>query len=490
MDLVEEIAQGESCNLEFKLFPNAERVKYLKTVVAFANGMGGRLLFGVANDRTVRGIANAKVFSEMDGIVNSIYEACSPRIPIDAGIENIDGKAVIVIDVLAGSGCPYFLKSEGDRNGVYVRVGATTQRADDATRRELAFLSEGRSFDGELCPKAKIDDKRIAALCTKMYRIARKNCDSEAERRAVKRITPAQLEAWGVIAKVRGKWMASNAYALLTGDLTFQTRLKCALFKGNGKNVFLDRREFTGSVAELIEAGLGYILAKINMGCYFKGLFRHDRYELPPDEMRELVVNAFAHRSYLEHETPVFIAVYDSRVEITSPGGLPRGQTAARAIAGYSKIRNRVLAKALNYMRFIEEWGSGLRRVNDVLKEYGIKGVGLEDIGFAVQMSVDRNKNQASEVVNPKHGVGKHSDEAVNEAVNEVVNEAVNEAVNAFAKEVYDGIRLNPGIRKPQLLKIVKASRSTVERAIAKLRESHKIEFRGAPKTGGYHCIA
>lgn len=486
MDLVEEIAQGESCNLEFKLFPNAERAKYLKTVIAFANGIGGRLLFGVANDRTVRGIANDKAFSEMDGIVNSIYEACSPRIPIDAGIENIDGKSVIVIDVLAGSGCPYFLKSEGDRNGVYVRVGATTQRADDATRRELAFLSEGRSFDGELCPKAKIDDKRISALCAKMYRIARKNCDSEAERRALKRVTPAQLETWGVVAKVRGKWMASNAYALLTGDSAFQTRLKCALFKGDDKNVFLDRREFTGSVMELIEFGLDYILAKINMGCYFKGLFRHDRYELPPDEMRELVVNAFAHRSYLEHDAPVFIAVHDSRVEITSPGGLPRGQTAARAIAGYSKIRNRVLAKALNYMRFIEEWGSGLRRVNDVLKEYGIRDLGFEDVGFAVKMNVGRNRNVANEVVNPECTVKKHSDEVVNEAVSEVVNDGVNTTV----REVYDGIRLNPGIRKPYLLKIVKASRATIERALAKLRDARKVEFRGAPKTGGYYCIA
>lgn len=485
MDLVEEIAQGESCNLEFKLFPNAERVKYLKTVVAFANGIGGRLLFGVANDRTVRGIAHDKVFSEMDGIVNSIYEACSPRIPIDVGIENVDGKSVIVIDVLAGSGCPYFLKSEGDRNGVYVRVGATTQKADDATRRELAFLSEGRSFDGELCPKAKIDDKRISALCTKMYRIARKNCDSEAERRAVKRITPAQLEAWGVIEKVRGKWMASNAYALLTGDSAFQTRLKCALFKGPDKNVFLDRREFTGSVTELIGFGLDYILAKINMGCYFKGLFRHDRYELPPDEMRELVVNAFAHRSYLEHETPVFIAVYDSRVEITSPGGLPRGQTATRAMAGYSKIRNRVLAKALNYMRFIEEWGSGLRRANDVLKEYGIREFGFEDVGFAVKMNVGRNRNAENEVVNPKYGVEKCSGEGVSEVVNEVISDGVNETV----REVYDGIRLNPGIRKPQLLGIVGVSRATIERAVAKLRELHRIEFRGAPKTGGYYCL-
>lgn len=73
--------------------------------------------------------------------------------------------------------------------------------------------------------------------------------------------------------------------------------------------------------------------------------------ELPPDALRELVINAFAHRSYIEHDAPVFIAVYDTRVEITSPGGLPRGQTVERAIAGFSKIRNEVLAKALNYMR-------------------------------------------------------------------------------------------------------------------------------------------
>lgn len=380
-------------------------------------------------------------------------------------------------------------------------------------RRELAFLSEGRSFDGELCPKAKIDDKRISALCAKMYRIARKNCDSEVERRSVKRVTPAQLEAWGVIAKVRGKWVASNAYALLMGDSAFQTRMKCALFKGNDKKVFLDRREFTGSVMELIEAGLDYILAKINMGCYFKGLFRHDRYELPPDEMRELVVNAFAHRSYLEHDVPVSIAVYDSRVEITSPGGLPRGQTPARAVSGYSKIRNHVLAKVLNYMRFIEEWGSGLKRVNDVLEEYGIGRIGIEDVGFAVKMSVNRVVGVAdepvNEVVNAESGDGKRSCEPVNEVVNaengaekragEAVNEVVNaengigkrlgKAVSEVVKEVYDGIRLNPGIRKPQLLKIVGASRATVERAIARLRELRKVEFRGATKTGGYYCI-
>ena len=193
MNLKDEILAGESHSLEFKLVPNEDRIKYLKTVVAFANGRGGRILFGVANDRTVHGIPNDRVFAEMDGVVNSIVDGCSPRISVDAGIENIDGKSVIVVDVMGGSNCPYFVKSEGREDGVYVRVGATTQQSDDATRRELYYLSAGRSFDGEPCPRAKIDDRRIAALCSKMYRIARKNCDTEAERRMVKRVTPEQL---------------------------------------------------------------------------------------------------------------------------------------------------------------------------------------------------------------------------------------------------------------------------------------------------------
>ena len=396
MSLKDEIAKGEGYSLEFKRLPNEDRGKYLKTVVAFANGKGGRILFGVANDRTIVGIPAEDLFTEMDGITNSITDSCEPKIAFDLGVENIDGKAIIVLEVFAGSNCPYYLKSEGDKDGVYVRVAATTCVADDATRRELAYLSEGRSFDGEPCPKAKIDDERVKKLCSVMYRIARKNCDTEAERRTVKRITPQQLESWGVISKVRGKLIGNNAYALLTGDPAFAIRLKCGVFKGDDRSVFVDRREFTGSVMELIDKGVEYLLEKINMGCYFKGAFRHDRYELPPDELRELVVNAFAHRSYLDHDAPVFLAVYDTRVEITSPGGLPRGQTAERALAGYSKIRNDVLAKALNYMRYIEEWGSGLKRVNDVLAGYGIDAVKLDEAGFATRMEVRRDSQSRS----------------------------------------------------------------------------------------------
>ncbi|MGN0880568.1 MAG: RNA-binding domain-containing protein [Oligosphaeraceae bacterium] len=493
MTIYDDIARRENVDVEFKLIPNENRIKYLKTAVAFANGKGGRLLFGIDNEGVIHGIANDKVYAEMDSITNSIVDACYPRIPFDAGIENINDKAIIVLDILPGSRPPYFVKAEGEKDGVYVRIGATTQRADDATRRELMFLSEGRSFDTEPCPKAKIDERRIRALCSSMYRLARLNCDSEVERKTVKRIAVEQLEAWNIISRVHDTWMGSNAYALLTGDAAFAIRLKCGLFRGNDKTIFLDRRDFVGSVPQLIEQGLEYILAKINRGCYFRGAFRHDRYELPPDALRELVINAFAHRSYLQHDAPIFIAIYDTRVEITSPGGLPRGQTPERALAGYSKIRNSALARALNYMRFMEEWGSGLRRANNVLNEYGLQPVSLVDTGFAVSMTVYRPSYH--EPVN-------RDGEPVNEPVNrngEPVNpadEPVNpngEPVNArhtLEAVIYQSIITMPGISISSLMTRVGKSRATIKRTLAQLRMKRKIEFQGSPKSGGYYATA
>lgn len=466
MTIQERISQGEGYDLEFKRVPNEERVKYLKTVVAFANGKGGTILFGVANDGSVPGIDKSRVFAEMDGIADSICNACSPRVPIDIGIEDVGGKSIIVLDVLAGARCPYYLNTEGDKDGVYVRIGATTQRADDATRHELALEAEGRSFDSELCPNAKITDARVAALCASMYRIARNNARSESERKAVKKITPNQLQAWGIISKARGRWVASNTYALLTGDRAFATRVKCGVFKGDSKAVFVDRREFTGPIYEQIEEAHKYILSKINMGCVFEGIQRRDLYELPPDALRELVINAFAHRNYFGHDAPIFVAVYDTRVEITSPGGLPRGLTVEKVLSGRSKIRNHALAEAFNYMNVIEEWGSGLRRVSEELTAYGVKPLQIEDGGVDVRVNVFRNTASA--------------DNEDNRAANEV-NEA-NHEVNAVNQRIVLILSQNPKSTIPEMARICNVSRATIDRAVKVLKDSGRIRRVGGTR--------
>ena len=474
MSLLSTISQGEGYDLEFKRIPNEERTKYLKTVVAFANGKGGTILFGVANDGSVPGIDKSKIFSEMDGIADSICNACSPRIPIDIGIEDVDGKSIIVLDVLAGSQCPYYLKSDGDKDGVYVRVGATTQRADDATRHELALEAEGRSFDSEPCLNAKITDARIVTLCATMYRIARMHARNEAERKAVKKVTPNQLQAWGIISRSRNRWVASNTYALLTGDRAFATRVKCGVFKGDSKAVFVDRREFTGPIYEQIEEAHKYILSKINMGCVFEGIQRRDLYELPPDALRELVVNAFVHRNYFEHDAPIFIAVYDTRVEITSPGGLPRGLTVEKILSGRSKIRNHALAEAFNYMNLIEEWGSGLRRVSEELAAYGAKSLQVEDSGIDVQVNVFRNAAHTSDDDN---NVNREASEDNCEAIED--NNEDNEDNQTL---VLNAISNNQHLTVRQLAVDLPISKATVERVLKVLKKSGRIRRVGGTR--------
>ena len=101
------------------------------------------------------------------------------------------------------------------------------------------------------------------------------------------------------------------------------------------------------------------------------GIYRQDVYEIPPDAIRELIINALVHRSYLDHGT-IQVAVYDNRLESTSPGKLPMGQTMERMKEGYSKIRNEALAHAFAYMNLIEHWRSGIPRVIDKVKAAGL----------------------------------------------------------------------------------------------------------------------
>ena len=116
------------------------------------------------------------------------------------------------------------------------------------------------------------------------------------------------------------------------------------------------------------------------------GIYRQDVYEIPPDAIRELIINAMVHRSYLDHGT-IQVAVYDNRLEITSPGKLPMGQTMEHMKEGYSKIRNEALAHAFAYMNLIEHWGSGIPRIIDKVKAAGLQEP--EFIGGEVDLRIN-----------------------------------------------------------------------------------------------------
>ena len=363
---------GESANVEYKITVPGNSEKYMKTVIAFANGRGGRIIFGV-DDKTleVAGMDTDTIFQTMDAITNAISDSCEPKIFPDVTLQTVEDKTVIMVEIASGKMRPYYLKSKGIVEGTYVRVSGTTRQAADYMLKELILEGQNRYYDCEICEDLKVSSADIAKLCEQMKATALKNTLTQSEKAQIKDVTQNVLLSWGVLAEKNGEILPTNAYALLTGQARFQPIIQCAVFKGMDRAYFVDHREFEGPVQEQMEAAYQYVLEKINRGMRIQGIYRQDRFELPIDSVREMIANSVAHRSYLEPGN-IQVALYDDRLEVTSPGMLLHGVSIKKMMEGYSKPRNRAIAYAFAYMKIIEKWGSGIPRIIRECKSYGL----------------------------------------------------------------------------------------------------------------------
>ena len=366
--LIEEILKGESEKTEFK--ENAKTNTYIKTVVAFANGNGGKIVFGVKDNKEIVGVENE--FEVMDGIINAISDNCYPMIVPDISLHTLENKTVILVEIEGGKKKPYYLKSKGMQKGTYIRSGATTRIIEeDYVLKELVLEGENKYFDQQVCHGESVSDEEIEKFCEWLEKLARKNSENDTE---IRKITRNTLLSWKVLEEKNGRIFPTNAYILLSGKENWEVsrKIQCGVFKGETRSIFVDKKEFEGSIIMQLEKAYQYVLEKINLASDIVGIYRVDKYEIPPKSIREVIANAVIHRSYLE-PNDIQVALYDNRLEITSPGMLLSGVNVKRMKEGYSKLRNRAIASVFAYVNIIEKWGSGIPRIMSELAEYGLE---------------------------------------------------------------------------------------------------------------------
>lgn len=126
------LLSGESVNVEYKVAVPSNSEKYMKTVVAYANDRGGRIVFGV-DDKTIKvvGMGTDNIFQTIDAITNVISDSCEPMIISDVTLHTVEDKTVIVVEIAPGKICPYYIKAKGMANGTYVRPAGTTRLVAD-----------------------------------------------------------------------------------------------------------------------------------------------------------------------------------------------------------------------------------------------------------------------------------------------------------------------------------------------------------------------
>ena len=393
--LKNKLFSGESINIEYKVEMPKKSEKYMKTVVAFANGRGGRIVFGV-DDKTLNivGMNPDTIFQTMDAITNAISDSCEPKIYPDVTLQSIDDKTIIVVEIHPGPMRPYYIKNKGLVDGTYVRVAGTSRHAKGYMLKELILEGQNRYFDNEPCEYLEINEDDIKDLCDKMKKIAIENTWNDEEKAAIRDVTKNILITWGILKEDNGKIIPTNAYALLTGKMQIQPTIQCAVFKGKTRAYFVDRREFSGPIQYQVQLAFQYVLEKINMGMQIKGIYRQDVYELPINSVRELIANAVAHRNYLEPGN-IQVAIFDDRLEVTSPGMLLNTVSIKKMIEGYSRLRNPAIANAFAYMKIIEKWGTGIPRILRECKEYGLKKPELIDFDGDFRVNMYRREEKS-----------------------------------------------------------------------------------------------
>ena len=180
--------------------------------------------------------------------------------------------------------------------------------------------------------------------------------EKEMKKRSLE-IGPAQMKT----LKLIGEDGLYTNLAYLFSDQC-QVTTKVALFQGLDKEIFRDRREFSGSVLKQLEDVYEFLDLNNKTKATFSGLDRIDTRDYPEEAIREALLNAIVHRDY-SFSASNLINIYDNRIEVVSLGGLVSGLELKSIFLGVSQSRNSNLAAVFYRMRLIESYGTGIGKI-------------------------------------------------------------------------------------------------------------------------------
>lgn len=346
--------EKESSTLEFKKeLPKNNQI--VKTIIAFANQFGGRLIIGISDDGAIAGLP-AEIIDELtESLFKLIFDNCSPHILPSIYSLRFGDKLVLVLEVSQGMNKPYFIKSEGLNNGTYIRLGAMTVKATAEIINELQCQSRGVNFDVFPVYNASLEDLNLTDI--QAFLKARRGGAR------LSKVTTELLRSYHLITDEHARSYPTVAGLLLFGKepqrMLPQSYTICTLFSGNiGREGIVASRDCTGNLFQQFETAYAWLWENLNKSSTIKGLKRDDSLEIPEEAIREALLNSLLHRNW-RIQAPNRILVYPTRVEFFSPGVFPGPLRLGQLELGMTHSRNHAIMKVFREAGYIENLGSG-----------------------------------------------------------------------------------------------------------------------------------
>jgi len=208
-----------------------------------------------------------------------------------------------------------------------------------------------------------------------------------------KEVNEEKLRSLGVLVPSTSRLVPSIGGLILFGiksrrqEFVPDARVSCARFHGVDKTHILDRFEMEDTIVEAVPKVLHFIARNTRLAAEIGHIQGKDIPEYPPLAVREALINALAHADYSLIGSHIQIAVFNNRLEIQNPGMLPFGFTMEDLKAGVSRIRNRVIARVFHQLQWMEEWGSGYKRITEICRQGGYPEPRWEELGTSIRVT-------------------------------------------------------------------------------------------------------
>ncbi len=331
----------ETRTIEFK-----EKITntFLKTVSAFSNYAGGEIYFGIDDNGNIKGLSDVK--QACLDIENKVNDSITPQPDYTLELQNND--TTIKLTVKSGFQKPYLYKSKA-----YKRNETATIEVDTLELSRL--ILEGKNIRFEELP-CQDQELTFDTLCQKL-----REC--------------IQIETFNQdTLKTLNLYNSTIGYNNAAGILADKNHFPGIDIVKFGENISVIQKRATIDNISILAA---YEKALDVFRDYYQyeeiqGADRKKVEKIPEAAFREAIANAMIHRVW-DVESQIKVSMYDDRIEIISPGGLPPGITEDEYLAGkLSVLRNRNLANVFYRLGLVEIFGTGIIRIKQ-LYENGLK---------------------------------------------------------------------------------------------------------------------
>ena len=467
-ELLKLIGIGEGLTLEFKEDISSNLGK---EICALANTNGGKIVLGIKDNGEISGI---KITNALKSQIQSFARNIDPTL----SVETEDVENMLVIHVPEGKKKPYSVNGQ-----FFIRVGANSQQLNREEIREFFQKENLVLFDNQ--PNRDFDlkkdfDKKKLNKFLEMARIT-ENLDEKNILKNLYLLDEEYLKNAGVL------FFCKDVKKFFLG-----ATITCVLYQGTSKTTILDRKEFDSDIISNNNNALMYLYSKLNTNYIIKRE-RTEKLELPEEALREALINAIVHRDYFS-TGHIQIDIFLDRVEISNPGGLVKGMN-MKDFGTISLPRNPLIMDLMLRISKVEKIGSGIKRIKDAMKEYGLK-VKFQSSGFfriifkrhesikaeRLEENVPEKSQKSPRKVPEKVTV--KVPEKVTVKVPEKVTVKVPEKVTVNQTKIIMAITKNPYITIPEMSKIAGISERKIKENIAKLKLKELLERIGPDKGG------